>query len=72
MMPPLNPLPAPTGDLSPDPNSILELGGGRWLSDTGVVIYEDRGFVVGLTAQTRKYWEAAAVRAGHKLDDLIV
>lgn len=73
MMPPTNPLPAPTGDVAPGPGSALDLGGGRWLLTTGVVATTLSGQRVrGLTSNTLAYWENAAQRAGSTLDDLIV
>jgi hypothetical protein len=41
MMPPTSPRPAPTGDIAPDPNEVLALGGLRWLTQDGQVLTTD-------------------------------
>lgn len=65
MMPPLNPIPPEDipFDCVPYPGSELELGGGRWLTETAQIITEPRGCSVLLTPRTRKYWEGRALVA---------
>jgi hypothetical protein len=73
VMPPLEPLDPPEGDVIPNPGSVLILGDNRWLSMHGRILSEALGYEVGLEANTLNYWEDAAQRAtGKPLSDLIV
>jgi hypothetical protein len=75
MMPPEEDeeLTPPTGDVAPYPHEALDLGAGRWLLNTGEVVTKLKGFDgVDLAANTLSFWEAAAIRGGSTLDDLIV
>jgi hypothetical protein len=76
-MPPLKPLDPPEGDIVPYPNEILMLGGGRYLTNTGVVLsQEDQwgrfGDPVPVQDNTRRYWEGRAAVAGYTLAELLV
>jgi hypothetical protein len=75
-MPPLEPLDSPNGDVVPYPNDILMLSGGRYLTDTGVVLSpEDKrgryGDPVPIRDNTRRYWEGRAIVAGYELAELM-
>lgn len=74
MMPPVSPLPIPTGDVAPYPDEALALGGGRWLTIYGKVTTHLRGqYECELTSQTLRFWETAALKGeGVPLQDLIV
>lgn len=75
MLPPIEPVDPPTGDIVPRPGSCLDIGGGRWLTTTGRVITtrEVRGFKAQLADNTVNYWERVAVNAGYPdLNDLMV
>lgn len=71
-MPPTNPMKPPTGDISPNPNDILILGGGRWLTMAGQIITTEFGDPVGIQLNTLAFWEAAALRGvGNPLSELL-
>lgn len=73
MMPPETQLMQPAGDVAPYPGSALDIGGGRWLLMTGDIVTEVVGRRCGLTSQTFRYWELAALRGqGVPLSELIV
>ena len=56
----------------PENNEALKLGSNLWLMDTGEVSTEMPLLECDLTPETLEYWEAAAVRGGHVLSELIV
>lgn len=73
MMPPLTEPPYSDSDCAPYPNSLIALGGNRWLNRKGeVVTNTDQGTPVPITPRTRRWWEEAARRGGNELADLIV
>lgn len=64
---------APAGDLSPNPNEILDLGGNRWLMPNGDIRDEENGISVSVHPWTLKFWEDAALSGqGVPLSELIV
>jgi hypothetical protein len=70
-MPPTDPVDPPKGDIMPNPNDILILGGNRWLSIAGQILSTEFGDPVGLTLNTLAFWEAAALRGtGKPLSEL--
>ena len=74
MMPPLDgPKPnTPGRRVAPYPNEALNLGGGRWLEQTGEIVTEPSGFSCELSPKTLQYWEETALRGqGVPLNDLI-
>ena len=73
MMPPETPIDPPVGDVTPFPGDVLTLGGGRWLTQDGLVIPKPLGEAVGIEPNTIRYWEAAALRgSGVPLSELLV
>lgn len=74
MMPSDPLLPPPVGDVAAYPNDALPLGGGRWLTTSGNIVFDLRhSHPCELKANTLAYWEAAALRGqGVPLEDLIV
>src|SRR3954447_6840140 len=76
VMPPLEPLDPPEGDIVPYPNEILILSGNRHLSMLGEVLTEDDprwhlGSPVEVKDNTRRYWEGRAAVAGYTLAELL-
>lgn len=73
MHPPDNPTPPPSTNVVPYPGSSLNLGAGKWLTMTGVIVDRPRGYRVNLTPQTLAYWERVALKKqGKPLSELIV
>lgn len=72
VMPPLEPLEPPRGDIAPYPNSVLDLGDGRYLAMSGDVVTSS-GYCEPVQVQpnTRWYWEGRAAKAGYTLDELL-
>lgn len=71
VMPPIDPLDPPEGDISPYPDEVLILGGDRWLSLTGCILSYPFGNPVELRTNTRRFWEDTAARAGFTLAELL-
>lgn len=80
MMPPLEPLDPPEGDIVPYPGEMLRISGNRHLSMLGEVLTEDDprwhlGCPVDVydngKASTRAYWESRAAKAGYTLAELL-
>lgn len=74
MMPPKHPKPpmAPGEPYAPYPHQTLSIGGGRWLTPTGLVLTEEPHHPCELQPETLWFWEAAAAKGGYVLGDLII
>lgn len=75
MMPPLEPLDPPEGNIVPYPMEILTLGGNRWLTQDARIITEPFGVPCDVfdngVASTRAYWDGRAAKAGYTLAELL-
>jgi hypothetical protein len=76
VLPPLETLDPPQGDVAPFPNEILKISGNRYLSMLGEILTEDDrrwhlGEPVEVKDNTRWYWEDRAAKAESTLAELL-